>query len=46
MKYEREVLPDPKWSETYARMQPVFDRLYASSQAFYDDLDALDAAKA
>ncbi|PZQ97023.1 MAG: pentose kinase [Cereibacter sphaeroides] len=46
VKYEREVLPDPKWSETYARMQPVFDRLYASSQAFYNDLDALDAAKA
>ena len=26
---------------TYARMQPVFDKLYVHSQALYDDLDAL-----
>ncbi len=36
-----EVKPDPDWVATYARMQPVFDRLYAHSQALYDDLDAL-----
>jgi xylulokinase len=36
-----EVAPDPAWSERYARMQPVFDRLYRHSQALYDDLDAL-----
>ena len=36
-----EVAPDPAWVETYARMQPVFDKLYAHSQALYDDLDAL-----
>lgn len=36
-----EVLPDPAWSETYARMRPVFDRLYAHSQSLYDDLDEL-----
>ena len=35
------VEPDPAWSERYARMQPVFDRLYAQGQGFYDDLDAL-----
>jgi xylulokinase len=39
-----EVAPDPAWAETYARMQPVFDKLYAHSQALYDDLDALAAA--
>jgi len=27
-------------AERYARMQPVFDRLYTHSQALYDDLDA------
>lgn len=40
-RYETEVQPVPAWAETYARMQPLFNRLYAHSQAFYDDLDAL-----
>jgi xylulokinase len=39
-----EVKPDPDWAAAYARMQPVFDRLYAHSQALYDDLDALAVA--
>lgn len=42
----REVLPDPAQQEIYARMQPVFDRLYLSSRAFYDDLDKLDQGSA
>jgi xylulokinase len=41
VRYDREVAPDPGWAATYARMQPFFDRLYAHSQALYDDLDAL-----
>lgn len=41
VKYADEVQPDPAWTETYARMQPLFDRLYAHSQALYDDLDIL-----
>jgi xylulokinase len=44
VRYVDEVKPDPGWAHTYARMQPVFDRLYAHSQALYDDLDALAAA--
>ncbi len=36
-----EVAPDPAWVDTYARMQPVFDRLYHHSATLYDDLDAL-----
>ncbi len=40
--YEADVDPDPAWAETYARMQPLFDRLYLHSQALYDDLDALN----
>ena len=39
-----EVQPDPEWAETYGRMQPVFDRLYAHSQALYNDLDNLGKA--
>ena len=41
VRYETRWRPDPAWAETYARMQPVFDRLYFHSQALYDDLDAL-----
>ncbi len=36
-----EIAPDPEWVERYARMQPLFDRIYHHSQALYDDLDAL-----
>ena len=39
--YEREILPDPCWQDVYARMQPVFEKLYAHSQALYDDLERL-----
>jgi xylulokinase len=42
--YAGEVLPDPRWAETYRRMQPVFDRLYLHAQALYDDLDSLKGA--
>ena len=41
VRYEAEILPDPAWAERYARMQPMFDRLYLQSQSFYNDLDAL-----
>jgi xylulokinase len=41
VRYDREIVPDPLWSERYARMQPVFDRLYLGAQDYYDDLDAL-----
>jgi len=39
--FEREIAPDPHWQDVYARTQPVFEKLYAHSQAMYDDLDAL-----
>jgi xylulokinase len=41
VRFGPEVAPDPAWSERYARMQPLFDRLYLGAQDFYDDLDAL-----
>lgn len=41
VRYGTEVAPDPAWAERYARMQPVFDRLYHHSQALYDDLDGI-----
>ena len=39
--YNEVVQPIPAWQETYARMQPIFDWLYQSSQGFYNDLDSL-----
>ena len=41
VRYGEEIEPEPRWAETYSRMQPLFDRLYRHSQALYDDLDAL-----
>ena len=41
VRFATEIAPDPAWSETYARMQPVFDRLYLNSQAMYGELDGL-----
>jgi xylulokinase len=41
VRYGAEIAPDPAWAERYARMQPVFDRLYRHSQALYDDLDGI-----
>jgi xylulokinase len=46
VQFEREVLPDPRASDTYDRMMPIFERLYTSSQQFYDDLDRLAEAHA
>jgi xylulokinase len=44
--YGEDVLPEPRWVDTYARMQPVFEKLYAHSQAMYDDLDRLSEVAA
>lgn len=41
VRHTEEIMPDPAWQERYARMQPIFDKLYFNSQSLYDDLDAL-----
>ncbi len=43
VRHRAEIAPDPAWADRYARMQPIFDRLYHMGQAFYDDLDRLAA---
>jgi xylulokinase len=45
VRHADEIRPEPRWIETYARMQPFFDRLYAHSQALYDDLDELSGVQ-
>ncbi|MCD2182901.1 xylulokinase [Rhizobium sp. GN54] len=39
--YDEEISPDPHWADIYRPMQVFFERLYAHSQALYDDLDRL-----
>jgi len=39
--FEREIAPDPHWTEHYDKMMPIYQRLYQMSQDFHDDLDAL-----
>ena len=41
VRYAAEIQPDAAWSDTYARMQPIFNRLYLHSQDLYNDLDLL-----
>ncbi len=44
VRFDREIAPDAASADTYARMQPIFDRLYESAKAYWNDLDALSAA--
>jgi xylulokinase len=37
--YEGEVLPNPRWTECYQKLQSVFDDLYQSSEKFWDRLE-------
>jgi xylulokinase len=39
VRYEGEVLPNPRWSERYQKLQSVFDDLYQSSEKFWDRLE-------
>lgn len=41
VRHRAEVKPNPRWADTYARMQPVFNRIYTNSQPLYADLDTL-----
>lgn len=39
--FAEEIRPDPRWVDVYAKMQPFFEKLYAHSQALYNDLDGM-----
>lgn len=36
-----EIMPDPAVADRYDAMMPIIERLYESSKAYWDDLDAL-----
>lgn len=42
VRYAADVPPDPDWARLYARMQPIFDDLYAQGGALFDALDRLE----
>jgi len=39
-----EVLPNPRWVDTYAHLTPVFDHAYENSQVYWTMLEAVEAA--
>ena len=39
VRYDSTILPNPTWTERYAKMQLLFDDLYASSEQFWDRLE-------
>ena len=36
VRYDREIVPNPAWSERYEKMRSLFNDLYASSEQFWD----------
>ncbi|MBV8212683.1 MAG: pentose kinase [Verrucomicrobia bacterium] len=40
VQYEGEIVPNPKWSDEYRKMQSLFDDLYQSSEKFWDRLES------
>ena len=40
VRYDGEILPNPRWTERYQKLQLVFDDLYQSSEKFWDRLES------
>ena len=40
IRYDSEVVPNPAWTERYAKMQLLFDDLHASSEQFWDRFES------
>jgi xylulokinase len=40
VRYDSTIFPNQKWTERYAKMQLLFDDLYASSEQFWDRLES------
>ena len=41
VRFDREILPNPAWQERYDRQGRLFDRLYETSEAYWDEFDRL-----
>jgi xylulokinase len=40
VRYDSTIFPNPTWTERYAKMQLLFDDLYASSEQFWDRFES------
>jgi xylulokinase len=40
VRYDREIDPNPAWTDRYAKMQLLFDDLYESSEQFWDRFES------
>lgn len=45
VRHDREIQPEPRWADHYAKMQELFDKLYTDAQSHYDTLDTLSAVQ-
>ena len=41
VRYTQEIAPNPRWTDHYDKMMPLYTRLYDHSKSFYNDLEAL-----
>jgi len=46
VRFGDEVQPNPAWSDTYARLAPVFEHAYQNSETYWTTLEAAEAATA
>ena len=44
VRFTAEILPNPRWADTYAHLAPVFDHAYENSQTHWALLEAAEAA--
>lgn len=44
VRFTGEILPNPRWADTYAHLTPVFDQAYENSHATWALLEAAEAA--
>lgn len=44
VRFEAEIQPNPAWSDTYAKLAPVFEHAYQNSGAYWTMLEAAEAA--
>jgi xylulokinase len=41
VRYDAEIHPDPEWSERYKRTAAFFNRVYAQSESYWDEMETL-----
>ena len=42
VRFSGEILPNPRWTDTYARLKPIFDHAYENSRIYWNMLEAAE----